>query len=334
MIDITTARSTTRWGGVAGEHTSIAEFERCASLSDGLHTIHGGPVPIDVLLRLKRGRPLVFSFHGNTPRNPELKLPVFTGLNVTRDLDASFVAISDPMLYLDPDLKLAWYAGSAGWNFQAEMKRVLRKIIAVALTADVVFFGGSGGGFASLYYAAAFPGSLALVWNPQTDIGAYNPPHVTEYGRVAFGLPDHASTTSALPTLTESNLARVYDGSVSNYLVYLQNNTDGHVITHMRPFLTSLGADVQAMERGADLNGAIVPGVWLYMANWGDGHVPPTPAALARLLTGVISAAGHWPALMASDEFARLLEDSIASPATAPTSHGATPTLATANGRT
>ena len=76
---------------------------------------------------------------------------MFTGLNVTRDLDASFVAISDPMLYLDPDLKLAWYAGSAGWNFQAEMKRVLRKIIAVALTADVVFFGGSGGGFASLY---------------------------------------------------------------------------------------------------------------------------------------------------------------------------------------
>jgi hypothetical protein len=323
MIDITTARSTTRWGGVAGEHASIAEFERRTSLGDGLHTIHGGPVPIDVLLRLKQGRPLVFSFHGNTPRKPELKLPVFTGLNVTRDLDASFVAISDPALYLDPDLKLAWYAGSAGWDFQAELKRILRKIIAVAQTRDVVFFGGSGGGFASLYYAAAFPRSLALVWNPQTDIGAYNPPHVSEYGRIAFGLPDHSSTTSALPTLTESNLARVYAGSVSNHLVYLQNNTDGHVITHTRPFLASLGADVDEVERGADLNREIVPGVWLYLANWGDGHVPPSPSALTRLLTGVVAAAGHWPALLASDGLARLLEDSIGAPPASPASRDA-----------
>jgi hypothetical protein len=283
-----------------------------------------------VLLRLKRGRPLVFSFHGNTPRNPELKLPVFTGLNVTRELDASFVGLSDPALYLDPDLKLAWYAGSVGWNFQAEMKRVLRKIIAVAQTDDVVFFGGSGGGFASLYYSAAFPGSLALVWNPQTDIGAYNPPHVAEYGRVAFGLPDHASTTLALPTLTESNLARVYDGSVSNYVVYLQNNSDGHVVTHMRPFLASVGADIATVERGADFNGAIIPGVWLYLANWGDGHIPPTPAALTRLLTGIISAAGQWPALLASDAFARLLEDSILAPSVP--ANGREVTLATANG--
>ena len=74
---------------------------------------------------------MVFSFHGNTPRNPELKLPVFTGLNVTRDLDASFVARSDPSLYLDPNLKLAWFSGSSGWNLQTVLKQVLRKIVAL-----------------------------------------------------------------------------------------------------------------------------------------------------------------------------------------------------------
>lgn len=131
---------------------------------------------------------MVFSFHGNTPRNPDLK-PVFTGLNVTRELDASFVALSDPTLYLDPDLKLAWYAGSSGWDLQSLLKCVLRKIATVARSNDLIFFGGSGGGFASLYCAASFPGSLALVWNPQTDIGAYSPPHV----------PNTAGSLSASP---------------------------------------------------------------------------------------------------------------------------------------
>ena len=310
--DPAAVRSTTRWGGVAQDHASLADFERCDSLRDGLHTILGGTVPIDLLLRLKPGRPVVFSFHGNTPRNPDLKLPVFTGLNVTRELDASFVALSDPSLYLDPDLKLGWFAGSSGWDFQAILTRVLQKVLSVARSRAGIFFGGSGGGFASLYYSAAFPGSLALVWNPQTDICAYNPPHVAEYGKMAFGLPDHATTKSALPTLVACNLAPVYDGGASNHIVYLQNNTDGHVVTHMRPFLASLGADLGAVEKGADLNRIIVPGVRLYMANWGDGHVPPSPAALTRVLEAVVAGAGNWPAMLASEAFASVLDEAIA----------------------
>lgn len=314
MIDFASVRSTTRWGGVAQNHAGVGEFERRERLSDGLHTISGGPVPIDVLLRLKPGAPVVFSFHGNTPRNPDLKLPVFTGLNVTRDLDASFAALSDPTLYLDPELKLAWYAGSSGWDLQSILKRVLRKIATIAKADDLIFLGGSGGGFASLYYAANFPGSLALVWNPQTDIGAYNPPHVTEYGRMAFGLADHASTVSALPTLTESVLARTFGGSLHNQIIYLQNNTDGHVITHMHPFLASLGTNVEGLERGVDFNGEIIPGFRLYMANWGDGHVPPSPAALTRLLNAAVSEAGKWSTMLGSDEFGQLLDEAITAP--------------------
>lgn len=316
---LASVRSATRWGGVAAEHAGIDALESSERFEDGLHTIHGGPVPIDVLMRLRPGRPLILSFHGNTPRNPDLKLPVFTGLNVTRDLDASFVALSDPSLYLDPDLKLGWFAGSSGWNFQAVMKRVLQRIVVVARARDVVFFGGSGGGFASLYYSAAFAGSLALVWNPQTDIRAYNPSHVAEYGRMAFGLPDHEATKSALPGLIQCNLADVYEAPLRNQIVYLQNNTDGHVVTHMQPFLSSLGAETAALEKGANLNRMIVPGLRLFMGKWGDGHVPPSPAALSLLLGTAVSAAGQWPALLASSEFEDILAEAITPQAPAST---------------
>jgi hypothetical protein len=201
---------------------------------------------------------VVFSFHGNTPRNPDLK-PVFTGLNVTRELDASFVALSDPTLYLDPDLKLAWYSGSSGWDLQSLLKRVLRKIATVARSNDLIFLGGSGGGFASLYFAAGFPRLARPVVEPARRHRRLQSAACTEYGRIAFGLPDHASTVSALPTLTQSNLARAHGGSLGHDIVYLQNNTDGHFITHMRPFLASLGANAEDLKRGFDFNGEVVP---------------------------------------------------------------------------
>ena len=111
---IEAARSTTRWRMEQHEYRDAEEFLKRSDLPDGIHTVRGGVAPIDFLVRIKPGRPLILSFHGNTPRNPDLKLPVFTGLNVTKDLDASFVAVSDPSLHLNPDLKLAWLAGCDG----------------------------------------------------------------------------------------------------------------------------------------------------------------------------------------------------------------------------
>jgi hypothetical protein len=103
------------------------------------------------------------------------------------------VALSDPTLYLDPDLKLAWYAGSSGWDLQSLLKCVLRKIATVARSNDLIFLGGSGCGFASLYFAAGFPRLARPVVEPARRHRRLQSAACTEYGRIAFGLPDHAS---------------------------------------------------------------------------------------------------------------------------------------------
>jgi hypothetical protein len=293
---IEAARSMARWGGSSREYPDLDTFLAATELPNGVHTIRGAIAPIDFLVRIKPGRPLVLSFHGNTPRNAELKLPVFTGLNVTKDLDASFVAVSDPSLHLHPDLKLAWFAGCDGLDLQKVLPALLDKIIAASGASDVICFGGSGGGFASLYYSAGIPGSIALVWNPQIDITRYNPSHVAEYGGAAFGLETYEVAAAQLGSFIDSNLATVYARGRDNMVLYLQNNSDGHVVTQMRPFLASLGADIEPLQKGAKINAVVADDVWLYLDNWGEGHVPPPTPALGALLDSIVSDPARWRA--------------------------------------
>lgn len=304
-------RSTARWNAPVHEHASIDEFLSRPVLPDGVHTI-GGVLPIDILIRKKPGRPLIFSFHGNTPRAPGLMLPVFTGLNVTRDLDASFIAFSDPSLYLDSNLKLAWFAGARGFDLQKQLPAILARLVDEVAASDVIFFGGSGGGFASLYYSALLPNSLALVWNPQTDITRYNPPHVEEYGRLAFGFSGYDQARDTLPSEIDSGLPDIYAAGFSNRILYLQNNSDGHVVTHLLPLLESIGAPTGEVARGATLSTEIAGNLWLHLGEWGEGHVPPPPAVLAALLAALTADAAAWRDGFQPARMADIIESSFA----------------------
>ena len=296
LLGIEAARSMKRWGSETHEYHDADAFLAATELPDGVHTIRGAVAPIDFFVRLKPGRPLIINFHGNQPRNDEVKLPVFTGLNVTKELNASFVGVSDPTLHLNPELKLAWFAGCEGLELQKVLPPLLDKIIAMSGASDVIFFGGSGGGFASLYYSAGVPNSIALVWNPQTSITRYNPLHVAEYGGAAFGLESHEEAVAQLGSRIEADLIERYAGGRDNMILYLQNNTDGHVVIHMRPFLESLGADMAPIQKGAKINAVVADTVWLYLDNWGEGHVPPAPARLPGLLDAIVTDPARWRA--------------------------------------
>jgi hypothetical protein len=308
LEDLEAARSTARWGVEPHEYRDPEAFLATTEFADGVHTIRGGAAPIDFLMRLRPGRPLILSFHGNTPRNDKMKLPIFTGLNVTKDLDASFVAISDPSLHLHPDLKLAWFAGCDGLDLQTILPALLGKIITASEARDVICFGGSGGGFASLYYSAAIPNSIALVWNPQTDITRYFPPLVAEYGSAAFGFETFEAVSVGLGSLVVSDLATAYAGGHDNKILYLQNNSDSHVIGHMRPFLASLGADVEPLQSGARTNGRVADGVWLFLDNWGEGHAAPPIPTLGALLEGIVSDPPNWRDDFDAGRLARTIE--------------------------
>ncbi|MCW5719233.1 MAG: hypothetical protein KIS68_15545 [Bauldia sp.] len=231
---------------------------------------------------------------------------MFTGLNVTRDLDVSLVALSDPTLHLDADLRLAWFAGSARLRLQAILPTILARLAQALEATQIIFFGGSGGGFASLHYAAAFPDSLSVVWNPQTDLRRYNPSHVEEYGRAAFGWTNLAEAKARLPEEVSSSLHQVYGPRRDNLILYLQNNSDGHVANHMQPFLSGLGVDVSRLGVGQVVSTSATPTIWLHLASWGEGHASPSADFLSDVLRRFVELP-DWRSAFSSDRLDELI---------------------------
>src|SRR5699024_5115261 len=101
-----------------------------------------------------------------------------------------------------------------------------------------IFFGGSGGGFAALYFASFFAGSLALVFNPQTDIAQYSAKAVRDFALKAFDLSaEEQDPLHGLPASVVTDLCTHYRESRPNYIAYMQNMADAeHVEKHLRPF--------------------------------------------------------------------------------------------------
>ena len=256
-------------------HASVHRFLDLEEISPGFNVIQDGGIPIDVQIN-DRGHPTtVVTFHPAAP--PDVTLPFLIGQGVTRDLPVNRIYVSDPTLALSPRLNLGWFAGSATQRFQPAFTAILGKILSLRPEVKrVVFFGPSGGGFASLYFASQFPGSFAVALNPQTSIARYLPAAVERYAEVAFGITGE-DPIRQLPVDVVHDLTGLYSQPVDATILYAQNLTDGrHVSQHAVPFFERLHPDNRAW--------------WLASDDWGEGHVAPPTSLTTEILRAVTAA--------------------------------------------
>lgn len=250
--------------------SSIAEFIQSEGVSAGISTINDGGVPIDLLVSPTSSSTTICFFHGAI--EPHFTLPVLSGLGVSGGVEANRVFISDPSLVLDDELMLSWYAGNVQQpGLQRDLTEILKKVIGSLGSDRVVFFGGSGGGFASLYFAHQFENSLALVFNPQTRIEAYSERAVRDFVEKAFEIETGASDPMAeLPSTVFHDLCSLYETYTDAQVAYMQNLNDrSHVESHLIPFLTTMHPDTQVL---------------LLTGHWRDGHSPPPKDLLSKVL--------------------------------------------------
>ncbi|AQQ15794.1 hypothetical protein CGLAU_09215 [Corynebacterium glaucum] len=260
---------------------SIAEFE-AAEVPAGISSIAYGAGTLDLLLVHRPSQNLVVIFHAAADP-ATVSLPIFVGQGITQNLDASVLFVSDPAL--DFRIPIGWYTGDEKRHLQADLARVIRHVASTVGAENIIFEGSSAGGFAALVYSHAFPGSLAMAVNPQTDIYRYHQGKVDEYLTACWGggkPPAKETVTSAI---------ELYRESFPNYVLYLQNQRDEfHVMNHYEPWA----------QRFGELSGTR----WTTIeGDWGDGHAPPPPFLQEAILQYALSFEGHWDRLIREGDF-------------------------------
>ena len=242
---------------------------------DGCSFIAADPM-VDVPCRLKLlpGSDRLFvMLNGAVDRAKPL--PVFARWNWGKVLGGHVLAVCDPTLFLDDELRLGWFVGNRSLDPMAALLRVATAVQSGLGIEDrrAVFYGSSGGGFASLIAAASRRIGRAIVVNPQTEITAYYPKAVDRIARVFA--PEWTAQQSrerfplrwsALEALAESRrLGR------DVRVVYAQNVDDqAHHSRHFLPFCNAVDAPPGG---GLSADNAMLTHV--YSSAEGHGAEPP-----------------------------------------------------------
>src|SRR5699024_307996 len=257
---------------------SLARFLEASGHPSGVLTVMHRGVPIDIRHEPRGYDTTTVFFH---PAVSQAKFPVFIGGGISESLPTNRIFISDPSLYLDDELRLAWYARNHRQDkLQWAIRGMLRALIPTG--QRVVMFGASGGGFAALYYAAHYPGAIAVPVNPQIDLANYGVGAVDRYGRLGWGLTG-ANLVKKIPAVTD--LRRLYRQDRDVRVFYLQNLNDRtHMSGHFEPLMKCLPGSHSvhpALFRGP------------------EGHHPPAKEMTTAVLSAAIDGAETPPAALA-----------------------------------
>lgn len=240
----------------------------------------------------RKSKILVICFSGAYPNVEDKVLPFYTGVSFSKKLsNISFLFISDPALYLE-GIMLGWYAGTKAFDLQKQMPGFIDFFIKKSSCERVVFFGGSGGGFASLYYSRYVDNSLSIIWNPQTNIQLYDVGKwkvINAYSKVGFGVE-----RSFLSDFIDTDLAKIYSNEkFSNRVIYLQNLTDHHVSRDLKPFMEAVFNFESCYS--SPRSEQVSSNFYLHLTDWSKNHKPPPKEVLYYLLERLSRPDLAWP---------------------------------------
>lgn len=199
-----------------------------------------GGVSVPMRFRYSRkSKNLLVSFHGAVDRNTR-KPPVFSPILPGLGDSVAQLSVSDPSMMREGAFSMAWYSGYEGFRAQDILADFFHSIAQFGEFERVVFFGSSGGGFASLYFSSLLSGSIAVAGVPQTNMHRYYSGHIKRYRE---GCWPSVPSDEALAEEICTNLCKWYSEPRQNTVIYLQSAGDHfHTRTQFIPFMTAIAS--------------------------------------------------------------------------------------------
>lgn len=271
-------------------YESLACFIAESKKSSGIHEVRLGDRKIEFKFIENESENLVVFFNAALSRTAHTKLPAFSGNSAVGTLPASILMVSDPSLYCSHDISLAWYAGDREVHTQKILSAIIVAFSKSHGKSKTILYGGSGGGFAAMYYASFVENSTAIVANPQTDITKYNKDSVFKYINDCYGNNDIAIENVQSILLENEITFRVSDlwRNSSYKLIYLQNLHDSHHLhNHLSTFVESI--DVSQPDFNSTYFKSNDRIFFIFGKDWGKGHAAPPKKLIYGLLQHIVS---------------------------------------------
>lgn len=174
--------------------------------------------------------------------------PVYQRWKWADDFNATTIVLNDPMLYLSTKLNGGWMIGSKNVDLIKlfiDKLKVLIKNLNIS-NNDVIFYGGSAGGYTSLQMSLLLPFSKCIVDIPQIDLTKYQHQNQIElaydsgFGNGAYKLIN-TRCLSRLSVIEKINSLISDKKFFNSDIVFLMNINDKHHINdHLIPFIKFL----------------------------------------------------------------------------------------------
>lgn len=177
-------------------------------------------------------------------RDGDRKPPFFQRWTWAEDfVGGSVIVLNDPLLYQSDSLKAGWWFGTRDHDLvHACVETVRRATSKLGLSdRDVVFYGGSAGGFSALHMAAAMPGAKAVADIPQIDMRTYHARVAADSAaKAAFGVHGIGDVPEHLLHRIDVIERFKHEKHVPTFLL-LQNLRDStHVVSQYADFVRRL----------------------------------------------------------------------------------------------
>lgn len=168
------------------------------------------------------------------------------------------LCVFDPMHYKYPELRLGWYYGTERECYLQTFLEVIKAICSAYRLEkkDVIFFGSSGGGFASLYSAAIYEESMAVVLNPQIYIQNYE---YAKYFEKITGIDLKIGDK-----FERNNLHKLISKSKSKFFIITNICSDDDVNNHLFPLCNEIRIGIDKLSYGINERDNIL--FWIYEA--------------------------------------------------------------------
>ncbi|MCB4321047.1 hypothetical protein KOE80_02360 [Alcaligenes sp. 13f] len=266
---------------------------------DGLYSINIGHenLPLDLLINnfpqenANQLQEIIVAFAGAIPNRVNKTGPFFGFAGVCQQLrkDVPFIAISDPSLYLDKNLNLAWYAGNQFIPDLIEKIAYLLQGIVQRYKCRLILLGASGGGFAALRTLEVIDCSNVSVftWNPQIKLSKYELWAVRRYISTCFKvesskIKNEKDIEETLKSLKIKNETRLVPKK--GKITYFINDDDSsHIFEHMNHYF--LNSDIERINS----NNFLTNNCLIHIGSFGKGHAGPTKPVVLETINDTVA---------------------------------------------